>query len=97
MKFQGIWKPTTKISVRGLILSTKCSMDFIFGYWAYPSYTPLQLIIKSSPVQKAPYKEVNTVLKLCSKILITKTTYTCHKLLMKHSQYLDRNDSIFNS
>jgi hypothetical protein len=49
MKFQGIWKPTTKISVTGL--------DFIFGYWAYPSFSPLQLIIKSSPVQKAPIQK----------------------------------------
>jgi hypothetical protein len=57
MKFQDIWKPTTKISVRGMILSTKCSMDFIFGYWDYPSFSPLQPIIKSSPVQKAPIQK----------------------------------------
>jgi hypothetical protein len=38
-------------------------MDFISGYWDNPSFSPLQLIIKSTPVQKASYKRS----KYCSK------------------------------
>jgi len=95
MKFQGIWKLTTKISVKGLILSTKCSMDFIFGYWAYPSFSPIQLIIKSSPVQKAapPHPNPHTKKSKYSSKNMSKNLN--HKDNINTPQITDEKFSIF--